>query len=81
VRNEISKYQRIRDLREDGDLPQKFLAQFLYIRQTTYSRYELNDRGMPLEVMDKLADFYGTSVDYLMGRTDESKPYPKAADP
>ena len=78
MRNEILKYQRIRDLREDRDLPQKALAQLLRVRQTTYSRYELNDRSMPLEVMDKLADFYGTSVDYLMGRTDEFKPYPKA---
>ena len=75
MRNEILKYQRIRDLREDRDLTQREIAEYLNIKQNTYSRYETNDRTMPLDIMGQLADFYNTSVDYLMGRTDEMKPY------
>jgi len=75
MRNEILKYPRIRGLREDGDLTQKEIAQYLNIKQNTYSRYETNDRDIPLDVMGQLADFHNTSVDYLMGRTDEPKPY------
>ena len=75
MRNEILKYQRLRDLREDRDLSQEEIAQYLNIRQNTYSRYETNDRAIPLDLMDRLATFYNTSVDYLMGRTDEPKPY------
>ena len=75
MRNEILKYQRIRDLREDRDLTQREVAQYLHIKQNTYSRYETNDRDIPLDIMGQLADFYSTSVDYLMGRTDEQKPY------
>lgn len=70
-------YQRIRDLREDHDLSQEQLAQYLNVHQTTYSSYEIGRLDVPVEVMGKLADFYGTSVDYLMGRTNEMKPYPK----
>ena len=72
---------RIRDLREDNDLLQKQLAQYLNCRQQTYSRYETGEGQPPLEVMEKLAYYYDTSVDYLMGLTDERKPYmrnPKA---
>ena len=75
MRNEILKYQRIRDLREDRDLTQSQIAQYLNIKQNTYSRYETNDRAVPLDVLDRLADLYNTSVDYLMGRTDEPMPY------
>ena len=75
MRNEILKYQRIRNLREDRDLTQKEIAQFLNIKQNTYSRYETNDRDIPIDVMNQLADFYNTSVDYLMGRTDNPTPY------
>lgn len=70
-------YQRIRDLREDHDLSQEELAQYLNVHQTTYSSYETGRLDVPVEVMGKLADFYKTSVDYLMGRTNEIKPYPK----
>lgn len=106
--------QRLRDLREDMDLYQKDIADYLHCSQVTYSRYELGTREIPLEslnaladltqkqvaqylqmsqtgyskyetgendiptvVWEHLADFYGVSVDYLMGRTDEKKPYPK----
>jgi len=75
MRNEILKYQRIRNLREDRDLTQREVAQYLSIKQNTYSRYETNDREIPLDIMGRLADLYNTSVDYLMGRTDEMKPY------
>ena len=77
MRYEIFKYQNIRNLREDSDLSQKDVAKYLNVRQSTYSRYETNDINIPIEILDKLADFYNTSVDYLIGRTDEKKPYPK----
>ena len=76
MRDDILKYQRIRDLREDRDLPQKILASFLNVAQNTYSQYETGTHSVPLEIMEKLADFHNTSVDYLMGRTDEKTPYP-----
>ena len=69
---------RIKDLREDHDLTQKELSKFLNISQVAYSYYELNRRNIPLELLVKLADYYHTSVDYLLYRTDDMKPYPKA---
>lgn len=69
-------YRRIRNLREDRDLTQSQLAEILNISQRTYSRYENDERGIPIEIMDELADFHNTSVDYLIGRTDQRKPYP-----
>ena len=68
---------RIRDLREDNDLLQKHLAEYLHCRQQTYSRYETGEVEPPLEVMEKLAHYYKTSVDYLMGLTDTKAPYPR----
>lgn len=68
---------RIRDLREDMDLNQKQIADMLNIHQTTYSDYELGNLNIPVTVLCKLADFYDTSIDYLVGRTNELKPYPK----
>lgn len=68
---------RIRNLREDRDLTQEQLAQHLNISQVAYSHYELNKRSIPIEILIKLAQFYNTSVDYLLYRTDEMKPYPK----
>ena len=70
-------YRRIRDLREDSDLNQTQIANYLGVDQTTYSSYETGKRGITPETLDKLADYYKTSVDYLMGRTDEKRPYPK----
>lgn len=69
---------RIRNLREDNDLTQKQLSHLLNISQVAYSYYELNKRSIPLELLSKLADFYNTSVDYLLYRTDEIKPYTKS---
>ena len=68
---------RIRDLREDNDLKQKQLADYLLCDQSLYSKYERGERPLPLEYADKLADYYGVSVDYLLHRTDIKKPYPK----
>ena len=68
-------FKRIRDLREDRDLKQKDLAEYLKIHQTTYSDYEIGKLNVPIEVLMKLAQYYGTSVDYLVGFTDDLKPY------
>lgn len=68
---------RIKDLREDRDLTQKDIAQLLHIHQTTYSDYELGNLNVPVTILSQLADFYKTSIDFLVGRTDQSKPYPK----
>ena len=68
---------RIRDLREDNDLKQKQIAEYLLCDQSLYSKYERNERPLPLEYACKLADYYGVSVDYLLGRTNTKKPYPK----
>lgn len=69
------KYERIRNLREDLDLTQTEIASFLHITQRTYSRYENDERAIPIEVLSRLADFHQTSVDYLIGRTDIKAPY------
>ena len=63
---------RIRSIREDKDLMQKNLASYLGCTQQTYSRYETGELEPSLIVMEKLAIFYGTSIDYLMGLTDDS---------
>ena len=70
-------YERIRNLREDHDLTQTALASCLSISQRAYSHYETGERSIPLETLSRLADYYGTSVDYLLGRTDTKKPYPR----
>ena len=67
---------RIRDLREDNDIKQKQIADYLMCDQSLYSKYEREERPLPLEYAVKLADFYGVSVDYLLCRTNEKKPYP-----
>ncbi|MCI8686683.1 MAG: helix-turn-helix transcriptional regulator [Lawsonibacter sp.] len=69
-------YRRIRDLREDHDLLQKDLAKYLQCSQVSYSHYELGKRDIPTDVLIKLAAFYHTSTDYLLGLTDVRKPYP-----
>ena len=70
-------YQRIRDLREDRDLMQKDLAAYLKCTQVCYSNYEMGMRDIPTDVLKALALYYNTSVDYILGLTDEPKPYPK----
>ena len=68
---------RIRDLREDRDLKQQEICEYLMCDQSLYSKYERGERVLPLEYADKLADYYGVSVDYLLHRTNVKKPYPK----
>lgn len=70
------KYERIRNLREDHDLTQTELANYLHISQRTYSRYENDERSIPIETLVKIATYYSTSLDYLTDRTDVKKPYP-----
>ena len=70
-------YERIRNLREDKDLNQRDLAELLRCTQACYSNYENGKRDIPTEVLNTLADFYGVSVDYLLGRTCVKEPYPK----
>ena len=68
---------RLRDLREDHDLTQAEIAVLLCVSQATYSRYETGTLGIPHSSLEVLADYYKTSVDYLLGRTNNPKPYPK----
>ena len=69
------KLKRIRNLRVDKDMTQADIAKYLNVSQRTYSRYENDDRSIPLEQLIKLADFYQTSVDYLLERTDKKEKY------
>lgn len=64
-------YRRLRDMREDKDLRQREIAEILNVSQTTYSRYESGELDIPSATLIKLADFYGVSVDYILGRTDK----------
>ena len=66
-----SMFQRIRDLREDRDLTQKQVATVLNCSQQVYSNYELGQRDLPLAVLLALADYYGVSTDYILGRTND----------
>lgn len=66
-------FPNIRNLREDKDKTQIQLAEYLHIKQTTYSKYELGKVNIPIEVFLKLADYYDVSVDYLLGRTSKKK--------
>ncbi len=66
---------RIRDLREDRDLRQRQIAEYLHCDQSLYSKFERGERPLPLDLAVKLAQYYGTSVDYLVGLTDNDKPY------
>lgn len=70
-------YGRIRDLREDKDMSQTELAGVLNCSQRIYSNYERGDVDIPTEILIKLARFHQTSVDYLLGLTDEMTPYPR----
>lgn len=69
---------RLRDLREDSDLTQRALADHLHIRQNTYSQYETGQRQLPVEILIQLALYFDTSTDYLLGITNERKPYPRS---
>ena len=66
-------YTKIRDLREDRDLNQTQVAEMLGMSQTGYSKYETGENYVPTEVLIKLADFYGVSIDFLLGQTNNPK--------
>lgn len=67
---------RLRDLREDNDITQKALADYLHIKQNTYSQYETGHREVPINILIALAHYYNTSTDYLLELTDVTEPYP-----
>lgn len=67
------KFQRIQDLRTDADLSQKQISDILHISQRSYSHYETGSRNIPIEMLIRLANYYETSIDYLVGRTDNKK--------
>ena len=71
------KYDRIRNLREYKDWTQQKIADMLFINRRTYAAYENGINSMTPETLCKIADIFGTSVDYLLGRTDIYEPYPK----
>ena len=71
-------YKRIRDLREDNDLTQQNIADELHINRRTYAAYENGINSMTPETLIKIANFYNVSVDYLLGLTDITTPYPKS---
>ena len=68
------KFQRIQDLRIDSDLSQKKIGEILNISQRSYSHYETGSRNIPIEMLIRLADYYDTTIDYLVGRTDNKEP-------
>ena len=68
-------YKRLKDLREDNDLSQTQLARILNISQRGYSHYETGNNDIPTEILIKLAKYYNTSIDYILGLTNEKKPY------
>lgn len=67
------KFQRIQDLRIDSDLSQKKIGEILHISQRSYSHYETGSRNIPIEMLIRLADYYDTTIDYLVGRTDNKE--------
>ena len=71
---------RNKELREDNDLTQKELNKYLNISQVAYSYYETNKRSLPIDMLSKLADFYNTSTDYILYRTNIFKPYQNFTD-
>ncbi len=70
--------QRLKEIRQDKDLKQSDVAKVLGIKQQQYSEYEIGKRLIPINYLYELALFYNTSIDYLIGKTDISKPYPKS---
>lgn len=69
---------RLRDIREDHDLTQTAVADFLHVRQSSYSQYETGQRQLPLSALMQLALLFQTSTDYILGLTDDPRPYPRS---
>ena len=68
-------YRRLRDLREDKELNQTQVAKMLDMSQTGYSKYETGENDIPTDILIKLARFYNTSIDYILGETDQKERY------
>ena len=68
-------FQRLEDLRIDNDMTQQDVGNVLNCHRDVYRRYEKGERAIPVWALDKLADYYGVSTDYILGRTDNPKPY------
>lgn len=68
---------RLKDLREDHDIKQIEIAKYLHVKQNTYSQYENGQRQIPIEALIKLAEYFQTSTDYILGLTNDPKPYAK----
>jgi len=68
---------RLKDLREDRDIKQIEIAKYLHVKQNTYSQYENGQRQIPIEALIKLAEYFQTSTDYILGLTNDPKPYAK----
>lgn len=77
ILGDIVNINRLKDLREDKDLTQNDVAKILNTTQQQYSKYEIGIRLIPIDKLNKLADFYKTSTDYILGRTNIRKPYAK----
>ena len=77
MRYEMMKYENIRSIRIDRGYTQEQIAKQLGISQNTYSQYEIGVLNYPVDAIVKLADIYGVSTDYLLGRTSVKAPYPK----
>ena len=75
MKNNHLLYQRLRDLREDNDLTQTQVAKMLGMSQTGYSKYETGENDLPTAILIKLAEFYNTSIDYILGQTDRKERY------
>ena len=75
------RFPRIRHMREDNDLTQQDIAEYLSCSQVAYSYYELGRRNIPLDLLIKIALFYDTSIDYLLGITDHTEPYERNRHP
>ena len=73
MRYEVLRFENIRNLRIDRGLTQEQIAKVLNVKQNTYSQYEIGVLNYPIDVLIKLADYYGVSVDYLLGRTDKQE--------
>lgn len=69
---------RLRELREDKDLLQKDIAVILHMSRTGYLQYETEVNDIPTKILMELSEFYNTSIDYLLYKTDQKKPYPKS---
>lgn len=74
----MKRYPRLKNLREDADLTQAQVGAHLHISQRSYAHFEAGTRGIPIEILVSLADFYQVSLDYLVGRSDEKKMLPNS---